>query len=181
MTRTTLLTLALSLGCARPAIAPPAPPAPQPEASRCAAAPMTARWTAVSKRPHGVGTRLTLEGVIELPGVTPGPVIATMRVPEGAAAASPVTLALGAHAQGERVPIRFEVDYASTPSKDLSVEIDARDGDDFAHVLLAYRFGRPAPELALPRFEGPHAVLLGRDLGPSVADGITSTTATTAR
>lgn len=181
MLRLSVVALTLSLGCARTAPIVPAPPAHSPEASRCAGAPMLARWTAVSKRPHGAGTRLTLDGVIEIPGVAPGPLIATMRVPEGAVAASSLTLALGAHAPRERVPFRFEVDYASTPTKELFVEIDSRDRDDFAHVLLAYRFGRPAPAMLLPRFEGPHAMLDGRDLGPSIADGITATTPSAAR
>lgn len=172
MTRWTSCSLALTslLACARHAEITPAHTAQATEIrpSACAGAPMTARWTQTTKRPWGTGTRLTLEGVVEVSGVVPGPIVAQLRAPEGSVPAGSTTLSLGPHAQGDLVPIEFVIDYPSTPSKDAFVEIDARDADDIAHVTLAYRFGRPAPGAFMPVANGPHAVFRGLDLGPSV-------------
>jgi len=166
-----MLLVVVCAGCAAPARVEHRTPA----ASQCAGAPMTARWTSVTKHPHPAGTRLVLDGVVEVPGVAPGTLVATVVPPEGAVALTPTTVALGTVAPGAQVPLRVELAYAATPGKDLSVELDARDGDAFAHVSLAWRFGRPPPAPPPLRLDGPHVVLFGRDLGPSLADGLVAT------
>lgn len=163
MSRCAVLSIVIVLACARtrPAAEPPPPTA-------CAGAPLTARWTRERKRPAGAGTRLTLEGVVEVPGVVPGAVTVTLAAPEGSVGVGPLARDLGVLPQGAAVPVTFEIDYPATPAKDAVLEVDARDGDAFAHVTLAYRFGRPAAPSEVPAATGPRAVLRGIDLGPSI-------------
>lgn len=179
-----LLALVCTAGCARPSPVSPSlrqsPIAPTTNSlSHCASAPITARWTTLSKRPQGTGTRLKLEGSVDVSGVVPGNVRVSFRLPEGTVAMTPTILDLGALSPGTQTPIQVELDYASTPGKDLFVEINARDGDAFAHVSLAYRFGRPTPEPSTPHFDGAHVVFNGVDLGPSVSHGIVASPAST--
>jgi hypothetical protein len=157
------------LGCARA----PAPLAPaSPRAHPCADAPITARWTAEHKQPTGTQTRLRLDLHIDVPGRIPAALHLTVQAPEGASLVGADTRDLGHPSPGTVLSEVIEVVYPSTPTKDLVVELDARDGDEVAHVTLMHRFGRPAPVAPSPALTGPPLVIGGVDFGPVHLGGL---------
>jgi hypothetical protein len=157
------------LGCAR---APEPLASASPRAQSCADAPITARWTAEHKQPTGTQTRLRLDLHIDVQGRIPAPLRLTIHAPEGAVLRGADTRDLGHPSPGATVAEVIEVEYPSTPTKDLVVELDAREGDEVAHVTLTHRFGRPAPAAPMPVFSGPAVVIGGVDLGPVHLGGL---------
>jgi hypothetical protein len=157
------------LGCAR---APERLAPVTPRASPCAAAPITARWTAEHKQPTGTQTRLRLDLHIDVPGRIPAALRLTVQAPEGASLVGVDTRDLGHPSPGTVLSEVIEVVYPSTPTKDLVVELDARDGDEVAHVTLTHRFGRPAPVAPSPALTGPPLVIGGVDFGPVHLGGL---------
>jgi hypothetical protein len=127
--------------------------------------PLTVRWMVMSRTEKSV----TLTARVDRRAALSTPVKVAVVAPKG------VTLAGGAAefsispSDGPSVTdTTYVLSFSEVPTEDIVLTADVSGSGFGVHATDVYRFGRPAPVVALPQPTGPHLQLGGQDLGASV-------------
>lgn len=173
--RVVLVAHVVVAGCAAdsPAVATRAPSRPVPETapvmSREAFGPMEVAWRDVVDTPQAGGHRLLLRARLDVRGVVPRPLLASLTLPAGVSLVRGSTqMVLPELPPGTTHVLEYELRYGATPQEDLVLRVDGEVPGYAYHATAPYRFGRPEPVVAPPAATGPVVRVGGVVLGPSV-------------
>jgi len=148
----------------RPAIAPNQPPHGRDTTVR-ALPPLAVRWQEVSRDDHHATIRAVIERRL---GIDMPFAVSVVLPPNVKLAQGRTAFTLSPNPEADVVNEDFVLSFEQTPATDALLQVDGDTGVFGFHSKIAYRFGRPEPELVAPQATGPHVILGGRDFGPSI-------------
>lgn len=156
------LVLLSALGCARPRLDAPPPPAPPSDRAQL---PVRVTWEERSRGPNEAVVIAKLERLVPIDT----PFTVRVEVPAGAKVTHGRTsFTVLPNTEALTVTEELTFAYEATPADDAMLLVDADTGAMGFHFKVPWRFGRPAPAELQPKLTGPALKKGDRNFGPSI-------------